>query len=162
MAVLERQKASVSVQAEGKSRLNLLKEIIVTEIIEDLLKNYEEKVIELEQENEALRIEVRNLKGSILQQEEVNKDQEKYKEEIKETYAQVVKEKETIKEVRLEVKTRNDQQEAEMKQAVRKQLFSGNMRTSREHDECQENVTVSPEHEGDMKKPRDHKSGMKT
>ncbi|XP_069175648.1 kinesin-related protein 4-like [Procambarus clarkii] len=47
--------------------------------------------------------------------QEVNKELEKYKEEIKEMYAQVVKEKETIKEVCLEVKTRNDKQEADLR-----------------------------------------------
>ncbi|XP_069178524.1 repetitive organellar protein-like [Procambarus clarkii] len=83
-------------------------------ITENMLKNYEEKVIKLEQENEGLKIEFCNLKGSIFQQEEVNKELEKYKEKIKETYAQVVKEKETIKEVCLEVKIRNDQQQAEV------------------------------------------------
>ncbi|XP_069162662.1 uncharacterized protein PF3D7_1120000-like [Procambarus clarkii] len=56
--------------------------------------------------------------------EEVNKELEKYKEEIKATYAQVVKEKETIKEVCSEVKTRNDQQEAEIRQAIRKELVT--------------------------------------
>ncbi len=50
--------------------------------------------------------------------EEANKELEKYKEEIKATYAQVVKERETIKEVCLEVKTRNDQQEAEIRQPI--------------------------------------------
>ncbi|XP_069160265.1 uncharacterized protein PF3D7_1120000-like [Procambarus clarkii] len=163
-------------------------------IIEDILRNYEEKVIKLEQENEGLKFEFCNLKGSIFQQgkeitsltnkvrieekhikelvkdneawkvksreyeeinkkiesygkqlqgtlranmelgkeiqretllatqiEETNKELEKYKEEIKETYAQVVKEKETIKEVCLEVKTRNDKQEADLRQAIRKE-----------------------------------------
>ncbi|XP_069187665.1 uncharacterized protein PF3D7_1120000-like [Procambarus clarkii] len=159
-----------------------------------MLKNYEEKVIKLEQEKEGLEIEFCNLKGSIFQQgneitsltdevrmqvehtkellkdneawkgksrefeeinkkidsygeqlqrslrtnmelgkemqretslatkiKEANKKLEKYKEEIKETYAQIVKEKETIKEVCLEVKTRNDQQETEIRQAIRKE-----------------------------------------
>ncbi len=45
--------------------------------------------------------------------EKVNKELEKYKEEIKETYEQVVKE--TINEVCVEVKTRNNQQEAEIR-----------------------------------------------
>ncbi|XP_069187036.1 UPF0134 protein MPN_013-like [Procambarus clarkii] len=150
-----------------------------------MLKKYEEKVLELEEENGALMSEFCTLIGSVLQQgkkitaltnkvkiqaeqikelvkenevwkvksgeydeinkkidsygeqlqetlktnrelgkdmqretswtthlEDANKELEKYKEEIIETYAQVVKEKETIKEVCLEVETRNDQQDA--------------------------------------------------
>ncbi|XP_069181295.1 uncharacterized protein PF3D7_1120000-like [Procambarus clarkii] len=59
--------------------------------------------------------------------EEVNRELEKYIEKIKETYAQIVKEKETIKELEvkiLEVKTRNDKNETEMRQAIRKELVT--------------------------------------
>ncbi|XP_069161791.1 keratin, type I cytoskeletal 9-like [Procambarus clarkii] len=56
--------------------------------------------------------------------EKVNKELEKYTEEIKETYAQVVKEKETIKEVCLEVNTRNDKQKADLRQAIKKELVT--------------------------------------
>ncbi|XP_069171068.1 uncharacterized protein PF3D7_1120000-like [Procambarus clarkii] len=139
----------------GSLKVNKIQEIS-EKIIEDMLKNYEQKVRELEQENGALRNEFCTLKGSILQQskintvltdkvkiqkeqikepvkenevwkvksDEVNNELAKYKEEIKETYEQVVKEKETIKEVCLEVKTRNDQQEAEIRQAIRKELLA--------------------------------------
>ena len=140
------------------------------EIIRDMLKQYEAKVLKLELENGALSNMFRTVERSILQQrkeataltdkvkiqveqikelvkenelwkvkldkdmqretsltthiEEVNKELEKYKEEIKETYAQVVKEKETIKEWILEVKTRNDKQETEIRQAIKKALVT--------------------------------------
>ncbi|XP_069184130.1 uncharacterized protein PF3D7_1120000-like [Procambarus clarkii] len=94
------------------------------EIIEDMQKKYEKKCLNWKRAMELSGVSFALLKGNILQQEEVNKELEKYKEEIKEMYAQVVKEKETIKEVCLEVKTRNDKQEADLRQAIRKELVT--------------------------------------
>ncbi len=71
-------------------------------IIEDLLKNYEEKVIKLEQEDECLNIEFCNLKESISQQgkeissltDKVRMQEEHIKELVKDNEAWKVKSRE--------------------------------------------------------------------
>ncbi|XP_069166150.1 myosin heavy chain, clone 203-like [Procambarus clarkii] len=94
----------------------------------DKVKIQEEQIKELVKENEVWKQKF----GKDMQREtafathieEVNRELEKYIEKIKETYAQIVKEKETIKEVSLEVKARNDKNETEMRQAIRKELVT--------------------------------------
>ncbi|XP_069159944.1 DNA double-strand break repair Rad50 ATPase-like [Procambarus clarkii] len=94
----------------------------------DKVKIHEEQIKELVKENEVFIQKF----GKDMQKktafatyiEELNRELEKYIEKIKKTYAQIVKEKETIKEVSLEVKTRNDKNETEMRQASRKELVT--------------------------------------
>ncbi|XP_069162486.1 probable protein phosphatase DDB_G0282105 [Procambarus clarkii] len=96
---------------------SILQQVKKITALTDKVKIQEEQIKELLKENEAnkkLGKDMQRETSLTTHIEEVNKELEKYKVEIKETNVQVVKEKETIRKVCLKVKTRNDQQEAEV------------------------------------------------